>query len=94
MAETYRYWVVLAPLLGVWSYLFDGLFVGATLGREMRNTMLFATFFCYLPGWYFLQGWDNHGLWAALMILLAARGVSQALYLPRIMATTSGKTIN
>lgn len=85
MAEQYRYWVVLAPLLGVWSYLFDGLFVGATLGREMRNTMLFATFFCYLPAWYLLQEWDNHGLWAALMILLMARGLSQAFYLPGII---------
>ncbi|MEC9314863.1 MAG: MATE family efflux transporter, partial [Pseudomonadota bacterium] len=43
MADDYRLWVVVAPWLGVWSYLFDGLFVGATLGREMRNTMLFST---------------------------------------------------
>jgi MATE family multidrug resistance protein len=85
MAGDYRMWVVLAPLLGVWSYLFDGLFVGATLGREMRNTMLFATFCCYLPAWYLLQGWGNHGLWAALMVLLAARGLSQSAYLPRII---------
>jgi len=86
MADDYRLWVVLAPWLGVWSYLFDGLFVGATLGREMRNTMLFSTFCCYLPAWYLLQGWDNHGLWAALMVLLAARGLSQSVYLPRILS--------
>lgn len=84
-AEKYRYWVVLAPVLAVWSYLFDGLFVGATLGREMRNTMLFSTFICFLPGWYLLQGWENHGLWAALMILLTARGLSQSTYLPGII---------
>ncbi len=85
MAADYRLWVVLAPWLGVWSYLFDGLFVGATLGREMRNTMLFSTFVCYLPAWYLMQGWGNHGLWAALMVLLAARGLSQSVYLPRII---------
>lgn len=84
-ASDYRYWVALAPIIGVWSYLFDGLFVGATLGREMRNTMLFSTLFCYLPAWYFLQGFDNHGLWAALIVLLAARGISQSCYLPRIL---------
>lgn len=84
MADDYRFWVVLAPVIGVWSYLFDGLFVGATLGREMRNTMLFSTFCCYLPAWYFLQGWGNNGLWAALLILLAARGLSQSAYLPLI----------
>jgi MATE family, multidrug efflux pump len=85
MANEYHLWVVIAPLIGVWSYLFDGLFVGATLGREMRNTMLFATCFCFLPAWYLLQGLGNHGLWAALMIFLAARGLSQGLYLPRII---------
>lgn len=86
MADDYRLWVVLAPWLGVWSYLFDGLFVGATLGREMRNTMLFSTFCCYLPAWYLFQEWGNHGLWAALMVLLAARGLSQSIYLPRIIS--------
>lgn len=84
-ASDYRFWVVLAPIIGVWSYLFDGLFVGATLGREMRNTMLVATFCCYLPAWYLLQGYGNHGLWAALMVLLAARGLCQAAYLPRLL---------
>ncbi|WP_438971372.1 MATE family efflux transporter [Methylophaga sp.] len=88
-ASEYRFWVVLAPLIGVWSYLFDGLFVGATLGREMRNTMLIATFACYLPAWYLLQDFDNHGLWAALMVLLAARGVSQSFYLPKILNQTN-----
>lgn len=84
-ASDYRFWVLLAPIIGVWSYLFDGLFVGATLGREMRNTMLVATFCCYLPAWYLLQGYGNHGLWAALMVLLAARGLCQAAYLPRLL---------
>jgi MATE family multidrug resistance protein len=65
--------------------LFDGLFVGATLGQEMRNTMLFSTFCCYLPAWYLLQDYGNHGLWAALLVLLAARGLSQSSYLPRIV---------
>lgn len=85
MAADYRFWVVLAPWLGVWSYLFDGFFVGATLGREMRNTMLFSTFCCYLPAWYLMQDWGNHGLWAALMVLLAARGLSQSVYLPGVI---------
>ncbi len=83
-AGAYRYWIVLAPVVAVWSYLFDGLFVGATLGREMRNTMLLATFACFLPAWFLLQGFGNHGLWAALLFFLAARGIFQSLYLPRI----------
>lgn len=85
LAQQYLLWVIIAPVIAVWSYLFDGLFVGATLGREMRNTMLFSVFVCYLPAWYLLQGFGNHGLWAALIILLAARGLSQSSYLPHIL---------
>lgn len=84
LAEQYSTWVIIAPLLAVWSYLFDGLFVGATLGKEMRNAMLFSVFVCFLPSWYFFQDYGNHGLWAALMVLFIARAISQAAYLPGI----------
>ena len=84
LANQHLIWLVIAPLIGFWSYLFDGLFIGATLSKEMRNTMLFSTLICYLPAWYFLQYLGNDGLWIALLIFLAARGISQACYLPII----------
>lgn len=85
-ANRYLPWLIVAPLIGVWSYLFDGIFIGATRSREMRNTMLFSTFICYLPAWYLLATLGNHGLWLALLIFLAARGFSQAYYLPKILS--------
>ena len=85
-ANQYLIWLIIAPVIGVWSYLFDGLFIGATRSAEMRNTMLFSTLFCYLPAWYFLQDLGNHGLWLAIIIFLAARGISQAFYLPKILS--------
>ncbi len=85
LADQYLWWVVIAPIIGVWSYLFDGLFVGATRSREMRNTMLLSALAVYLPAWYVLQGFGNHGLWAAILLFLLARGLTQSLYLPRIM---------
>ena len=86
-AEDYLIWLVIAPLIGVWSYLFDGLFIGAMRSVEMRNTMLLSAFVCYLPAWFILQPYGNDGLWIALLIFLAARGISQAYYLPRILST-------
>lgn len=83
-AGEYQLWLVLAPLIAVWSYLFDGLFVGATLSRQMRNTMLISAII-YLLSWYFLQSFGNHGLWAALLIFLGCRGITQACYLPAIL---------
>lgn len=78
-ARHYLPWVVLAPAVGIASWMFDGIFIGATLSREMRNAMLvsvaiYALALATLPG---LLG--NHGLWAALMVLNLARGATMAL---------------
>lgn len=77
-AYVYLPWVIAAPIISVWCYLLDGIFIGATLSREMRNTMLFSILCCFLPAWYGFQTLENHGLWLALMIFLAARGISMA----------------
>ena len=78
-AYVYLPWLIAAPLLSVWSYLYDGIFIGATRSAEMRNTMLLSTVVFFLPAWYVLQPWGNHGLWAALMVFMAARGVTMAV---------------
>ncbi|MGR9074324.1 MAG: MATE family efflux transporter, partial [Gammaproteobacteria bacterium] len=75
-AYTYLPWVAAAPLVSVWCYLLDGIFIGATLSRAMRNTMLASTVFCYLPAWYFTRDLLNHGLWLSLLLFMAARGLS------------------
>lgn len=74
-AMRYLPWMILSPLVSVWSFLYDGVYVGATRAREMRNIMLISTFVVFLPSWYFLQGLDNHGLWLAFMLFLASRGI-------------------
>ena len=78
-AYVYLPWLILAPLLSVWGYLYDGIFIGATRSVEMRNTMLLSTVVFFLPAWYVLQPWGNHGLWAALMVFMVARGVTMAV---------------
>lgn len=75
----YLPWMVLSPLVSVWPFLFDGVFIGATRAREMRNTMAFASLLVFLPAWWLLRPWGNHGLWAAFMIFMAARGAAMAL---------------
>jgi len=85
IANNHLIWLIIMPVVAVWSFLFDGLFIGATRSLEMRNSMLFATFICYLPAWYLLQDYDNHGLWLALLIFFAARAIGQLIYIPRII---------
>ncbi len=77
-ANQYLPWLWLAPLVGVWSYWLDGIFIGATQGRAMRDTMLFATL-VYLLVWYIAQPLGNHGLWFALLFFLGIRGVAMGV---------------
>jgi MATE family multidrug resistance protein len=74
-AMRYLPWLILSPLVSVWSFLYDGVYVGATRAREMRNIMLISTFAVFLPAWFLLQGYGNHGLWLAFTLFMASRGV-------------------
>ncbi|WP_240558502.1 MATE family efflux transporter [Paracoccus contaminans] len=77
-------WLVLAPLVGVAAWMLDGIFIGATRTREMRRAMalsvaLYAGALAVLPRLF-----GNDGLWAALMVLNAARGAAMAALYPRV----------
>jgi len=74
-ALQYLPWLAISPLVSVWSFLYDGVYVGATRAREMRNIMLVSTFLVFLPAWIALQGFGNHGLWLAFTLFMASRGV-------------------
>ncbi len=76
-ATAYHYLPYLAalPLIAVWSYLLDGLFIGATRAREMRNGML-LTLLLVLPIAWALQGLGNHGLWITFLLFMALRSLT------------------
>jgi len=76
--EQYMFWIILLPLIGCWCYLYDGIYIGLMQARAMRNSMIVATFGCFFPVWFVLQGYGNHALWAALSIFLLARGLTLA----------------
>jgi MATE family multidrug resistance protein len=74
-AIRYLPWMIASPLVSVWCFLYDGVYVGATRAREMRNIMVLSTLFVFLPAWYFLQPLGNDGLWLAFLLFMAARGI-------------------
>ncbi|WP_310597220.1 MATE family efflux transporter DinF [Aeromonas aquatica] len=69
-------WLVAMPLLAVWCFLLDGVFIGATRAREMRNSMLVAVFAGFFPVWWLCQSWGVSALWAAMAALMAGRGLT------------------
>jgi multidrug resistance protein, MATE family len=84
-AATYLPWAIAAPVISIWCYLLDGIFIGATRTPEMRNAMIISLA-AYLMGWWILaDAFGNHGLWASLMIYFVARAASLSWYLPRLI---------
>jgi MATE family multidrug resistance protein len=78
-ALAYRPVVTLLPLIAVWAFLFDGIFIGATRTAELRNAMVAAILVYGLAAASLVPTFGNPGLWAAMLVFLAARGLFLAL---------------
>lgn len=77
-AGDYAVWLGLLPLVAYASFLWDGIFIGATASVAMRNTMIVATVAIFFPVYYSLIGLlGNHALWIALLAFLLTRGIGQ-----------------
>ena len=90
-AWRYLPWMIASPLISVWCFLYDGVFVGATRAKAMRDIMLVSTLVVFLPAWYFLQPLGNDGLWLAFLVFMASRGIGMHIayrrsVLPLILA--------
>lgn len=86
LANEYAVWVIFLPLVSVWSFILDGIFIGAGRAKEMRNNMLLSTFGVFLPIWYFTQDLGNTALWLAFIAFMLCRGLGLAykfIYLDR-----------
>ena len=74
-ADIYLPYLAVMPLLAVWSYLLDGLFIGATRAREMRNAMLINVLLI-APVAVFASSQGNHALWLTFLIFTLVRGLT------------------
>jgi len=89
-AETYLPWAALSPVVSVWGFVLDGVFIGATRTRELMMSMVVSFAVFVAASWLLLALFGNHGLWAAMLIFMAARGVTLARYLPGIVRGMAG----
>src|SRR3546814_12538683 len=70
--------------LSVWSFLLDGIFIGATRTAPMRNAMILSLAVFLLAVWLLVPPLGNHGLWLSLLLFLAARVVTLGLHYPAL----------
>jgi putative MATE family efflux protein len=88
LANLYLPWAALVPLLGVIAYQMDGIFIGATWSRQMRNMMVLSLAI-YILSWAALNPFfGNHGLWMALLIFNVARSVLFHMQMRRLVPKT------
>lgn len=85
-ANSYLPWVIVLPLISVWAYHLDGIYIATTHTREMRNSMLlaFAVFLASIE--FALPVLGNHGLWLSLMLMMVVRTGALLAWYPRIEA--------
>jgi len=84
-AAAYLPWLVVAPMISVWSFQLDGIFIGTTRAVAMRNAMILSLIAFLGALWLFLPWWGNHGLWAALTVFMAVRAITLGIWFPRIV---------
>ena len=84
-AHPFYGWVLLVPLLGFAAFLWDGIFIGATASKPMRNTMFIATALFFLLYYAFFPLLKNNALWLALLAFLFARSLVQTVYAKRVI---------
>jgi MATE family multidrug resistance protein len=84
IARDYLPFVLAAPLLGVFAFAYDGVYIGATWARDMRNLMVLSLGI-FLAAWFALRSFGNAGLWCALLVHYAARGGLEALRYPALL---------
>lgn len=83
-AQPFLVWVVLVPLASFASFVWDGIYIGATASRAMRNTLLGATFLVFAPVYFLLNPvLGNHALWLGMLMFMFARGVFQTFLFKR-----------
>ncbi|OWU85354.1 multidrug transporter [Oceanicola sp. 22II-s10i] len=88
-ARDFLPWMVLAPLTGWLAWMMDGIFVGATRSRDMRNMMIVSAPVYFAAAYALMPLWGNHGLWLAFHISFLMRGVTLLARYPALEASAA-----
>ena len=84
LSLVYSYWIVLIPFISSFCFQFDGIFIGASQTKELRNAMIISVFIYLLAAFYLLNNFGNTGLWISLCIFFMARALTLFLFLGKI----------
>ena len=76
----YYIYMAIIPLITFAAFIWDGIYIGATASKAIRNTMIISSIFVFFPAWHILTPrYENHGLWTAFLCFMLARGIAMTL---------------
>lgn len=84
-------WLVVLPVLSVWCYQLDGIFIGTTRSREMRNAMIASAGLFFVGTELILPTFGNKGLWLSFCVFMVIRALSLLHYLPGIIKSAENQ---
>ena len=87
VARDYLVYAALASVIGVFAFAYDGIYIGATWTRDMRNLMV-VSLLTYLAVWWLTRPLGNTGLWIAILVFFGSRGALQAMRYPALVRAT------
>ncbi len=84
-ASKYFFWVLIIPIISFSAFIWDGVFVGITASKEMRNSMLIASLLVFFPVYFLLENKiGNNALWLAMILFLFSRGLIQTFQFKKL----------
>jgi MATE family multidrug resistance protein len=90
-ATNYLPWTIIAPVVSIWSFQFDGIFIGTGYTREMRNAMIVSMLIYLGLLMLLVPALGNHGLFLSLCLFMVVRALTLGYYYPRIVTAMDHK---
>ncbi len=79
-ARPFFIWVIILPIISFASFVWDGIYIGVTASKAMRNSLLISSIFVFIPVYFLLVGkLETHALWLAMLSFMASRGIVQTV---------------
>lgn len=88
-ARVFLIYMVLSPILGIGAWMLDGIFIGATRTKDMRNMMFISAVIYFVSAAVLMNAFGNHGLWMAMLVSFVVRGVTLAIKYPALEASAA-----
>ena len=84
LSSSYAVWLIIMPLISSFCFQFDGIFIGVSQTKELRNAMIFSVFFYLIISLVLTSIIGNTGVWISLCIFMILRALSLYYYMNRI----------